>query len=247
MKRTVFITGGAVGIGAAAVDCFLKEGYNVAYLDINEGKTSDGVLFIKGDVREPEQVAAAFKKTFDTFGAVHAVIANAGKHYSDSIFDMDYKKMSEVIGLNVMGTVVTIRESLPYLEKSGASIVIVASDQSLIGKKHSLSYGLTKGALGQMTKSLAIDMGPQNIRVNAVCPATIDTPLTRNALMRYVERERITDFSMDSLLRDESEGIALGRIGEADEVAEAICFLASEKASFITGTLVPVDGGLTAR
>lgn len=245
MERTVFITGGAVGIGAAAVACFLKEGWQVAYMDIKEGENK-GALYVKGDVRQPDEVAQAYKKVFDTFGAIHAVVANAGKHHSDSVFDLDYAAMRSVIDLNVMGTVTTIHESLPYLDAKGASIVIVASDQSLIGKKHSLSYGLTKGALGQMTKSLAIDMGAKNIRVNAVCPATIDTPLTRNALMRYVEREGIAEFSMEALLQDESNGIALGRIGEAEEVAEMICFLGSEKASFITGALIPVDGGLTA-
>lgn len=195
---------------------------------------------------QPEQVAAAYQKVFDTFGAIDTVVANAGKHYSDSIFDLDYKAMMGVINLNIMGTVVTIHESLPYLNPTGASIVVVASDQSLIGKKHSLSYGLTKGAMGQMTKSMALDMGVKNIRINAVCPATIDTPLTRNALLKYVEREGIAEFSMEGLLEEESNGIALGRIGKAAEVAELICFLGSEKASFITGGLYAVDGGLTA-
>lgn len=245
-KRTVFITGGAVGIGAAAVTCFVNEGYQVAYMDLKEGEKTEGVLYIKGDVTRPEEMAAAYQNVFDTFGTIDTVVANAGKHYSDSIFDLDYQEMMGVINLNIMGTVVTIHESLPYLNPEGASIVVVASDQSLIGKKHSLSYGLTKGAMGQMTKSMALDMGSKNIRINAVCPATIDTPLTRNALLRYVEREGITEFSMESLLEDESNGIALGRIGKAAEVAELICFLGSDKASFITGGLFPVDGGLTA-
>ncbi|MEG2282551.1 MAG: SDR family NAD(P)-dependent oxidoreductase, partial [Rikenellaceae bacterium] len=125
MRKTIFVTGGATGIGAAAVRCFYEKGCNVAYLDIKEGDTPLGALFIKGDVRNPKEVSLAYKKTYDKFGAIDAIVANAGKHYSDSIFDLDYQEVLNTINLNVMGAVVTIHEALPYLNSEAASIVIV--------------------------------------------------------------------------------------------------------------------------
>lgn len=146
---------------------------------------------------------------------------------------------------NIKGTVRTLQEAVPsILRKGGGSVVINASDQSYIGKANSFGYGLTKGALGQITKSLAIDLGPKNVRVNAVCAATIRTPLAINLFQKFADITHNGDAS--AYWEAEAKLYPLGRVGEPHEVAELIHFLASDAASFITGGLYLIDGGLVA-
>lgn len=127
------------------------------------------------------------------------------------------------------------------VESGGGSVVIMASDQSTVGKAHSFAYGLTKGALGQMAKSLAIDLAPKNIRVNAVCPSTIATPLVDGVFERCVSRGA----DLRELWDEENAIFLRGSVGRPEEVAAMVCFLASDEAGFCTGGLYPVDGGYT--
>lgn len=251
--KTIFITGGSTGIGAAAVRKFVAEGWNVAFMDIDRQAAetlvssldaSERVLFIEGNTRSRADIASAVSAAVSTFGRLDSVFANAGIHRRNTLLDISDEELQLVIDTNIYGTVNTLREAVPHMVAAGGgSIVINASDQSTIGKAHSFAYGLTKGALGQITKSLSIDLGPKGIRVNAVCPGTIRTPLVDRLFERF---SAIDGKSVDEYWAEENALFARGSAGTPEEVAELVCFLASDKSSFCTGGLFPIDGGLTA-
>lgn len=250
MQKNVFITGGSTGIGAACVAKFKKEGWNVTFMDIN---IQDGeklakeldVLFIEGSTTNQIDVENAVKKAVEKYGELDCVVANAGIHRCNTMLDISYDELDLMIDTNIKGTVYTLKAAVPSIIKKGSgSIVINASDQCYVGKPNSFGYGLTKGALGQITKSMAIDLGPKKIRVNAVCAGTIKTPLTEKLFQSFANITHNGDAS--AYWQAESELYPLGRVGKPEEVAELMYFLATDAASFITGGLYLVDGGLTA-
>ena len=246
MTGSVFVTGGSTGIGAAAVHAFVAEGRGVGFLDRNaeagralQAALGGRALFLEGDVRRRDDIARAVAATESRLGPLRTVFANAGIHRFNTVLDVSDAELDLVLDINLRGTIQTLRETAPRLvANGGGAIVIMASDQALIGKRNSFAYGLSKGAVGQMTKSLALDLGPRGIRVNAVCPGTIRTPLTEAIFERMAEPA--------AAWAAEGATYPLGRAGTAEEVAALVCFLASDKAAFITGSLHSVDGGLTA-
>lgn len=252
--KTIFITGGSTGIGAACVAKFLSEGWNVGFMDLNIGAAEalvagcgsrDRLLFVGGDTRLRGDVSRAVTMIAERFGGIDSVFANAGIHRRDTLLDISDSELDLVIGTNIYGTVNTLREAVPHIIKAGGgSVVINASDQWFVGKAHSFAYGLTKGALGQITRSLSIDLAPYGIRVNAVCPGTIHTPLVDSLFEKF---SAIDGKSVDDYWREENALYARGRVGTPGEVAEMVYFLASDKSSFCTGGHYLIDGGLVAR
>lgn len=253
MTKTVFITGGSTGIGAASVKKFIHEGWNVGFMDINkEGAQTlvselnqpERLLFVEGNTRCRADIHRAVEAIVAKFGQLNSVVANAGIHRANTLLDISDEELDLMIQTNIYGTVNTLREAVPQIiNAGGGSVVINASDQWFVGKPHSFAYGLTKGALGQITRSLSIDLGPKNIRVNAVCAGTIRTPLVDNLFQKFA---KVNNCSVDDYWKAENALYARGSVGEPEEVAELIYFLASDASSFCTGGHYLVDGGLVA-
>ena len=249
--KTIFITGGSTGIGRACVQKFLHEGYNVAFMDINcdaaysmlATVNSHQVLFIPGNTTHKADIEHAVAAAVARFGALNALFANAGIHRSNTVLDISDEDLDLVINTNLYGNVNTLRVATPYLVKAGGgSIVINASDQVFVGKAHSFAYGLTKGALGQFTRSLSIDLAHYHIRVNAVCPGTIATPLVDGVFARSAAKSHKP---IAQYWAEENALFARGSVGTPEEVAEMVYFL-TEKGTFCTGGQYLIDGGLAA-
>lgn len=246
MKRTIFITGGASGIGAAAVRRFLAGGWNVSFVDAKEPESvPDGALFALADTRSLDALKSAVEHTVSRFGAINAVFSNAGIHCKNTLLTITDEELREMLDINVIGTVNTLRAAVPVMaENGGGAVVVNASDQVFIGKGASFGYGLTKGALGQLVKSCAIDFAPLGVRINAICPGTIHTPLVDNIFERLSAR---TGVPVEEYLKEEAELFAPRRMGTPEEVAEMVWFLCSDGAAFCTGANYLIDGGLVNR
>lgn len=240
------VTGGSLGIGLAVCNTFSENGYRVINLDIRDFDTTPPhAEWVACDVSKVEQVRYAIDNIALKYGRIDALVCNAGMHVSATIEDTDEALLDKVMSLNIKGAYGAIKASLPTMktQKSGA-IVVMGSDQCFIGKQNSFAYGLTKSALASMAKTTALDYASFNIRANAVCPGTIETPLFHHAIDKYVAA---CGADKAEVVAEEAAEQPIGRLGQPEDVSELVYFLCSEKASFITGSLHAVDGGYTAR
>lgn len=235
-----------MGIGLAVCKTFAENGYRVVNLDIRPfDDTPVHCEWVSCDVSKVSDVETALSSVASKYERIDALVCNAGKHVSATIEETDEALLDSVINLNIKGAYAAIKYTLPVmkLQQSGA-IVIMGSDQSFVGKQNSFAYGLTKSALASMAKTTALDYASFKIRVNAVCPGTVETPLFHNAIDNYVAK---SGANKEEVVAEEASAQPLGRLGQPEDVAELTYFLCSDKASFITGSLYAVDGGYTAQ
>ncbi len=240
------VTGGSLGIGFAVCKLFSQNGYQIINLDIRDFEQAlPNAIWKPCDVSVVRNIEAAVNEVISSYQRIDALVCNAGIHVSATIEDTDEALLDKVLNLNVKGAYGAIKSCLPTMKEQGSgAIVVMGSDQSFIGKRNSFAYGVSKGALASMAKTTALDYAPYNIRVNAVCPGTIETPLFHNAIDNYVAR---SGADKSEVVAEEAAAQPIGRLGQPEDVAELTYFLCSNKASFITGSLYAVDGGYTAQ
>lgn len=240
-SKTCILTGGSSGIGEAIAKRFSENGFNVFNLDLTVGLYG---TFIQCDVTEHEQVQTAIAE-IARHHSIDVLVSNAGIHYSGTIEQTSLADFERVFDINVKGAYSAVQAVLPNMKKNNnGAIILIASEQALVAKSNSFAYNLSKSALASMAKTTAIDYAKYNIRANAVCPGTIETPLYHAAIDRYCQR---SGADKSKVHQEEAALQPLGRLGQPSEVAEMVWFLASDNASFITGSLQVMDGGYTAQ
>jgi NAD(P)-dependent dehydrogenase (short-subunit alcohol dehydrogenase family) len=241
--KTAIVTGGGSGIGRAAALRFAKEGAKVVVADIDSANGEETVnyileqegssIFVKTDVADPVQIKQLVEAATNMYGGLHIMFNNAGVGNSEvRSVDLSVEEWDRVVDVNLKGVFLGIKYAVPALIKSGGgSIINTSSLLGLKGQKFVSAYNASKAGVVVLTQNAALEYGKYNIRVNAIAPGVIDTKIIDN----WKQNERKWPII--------SRANALGRIGTPEEVANAVLFLASDEASFITGTTLSVDGG----
>jgi NAD(P)-dependent dehydrogenase (short-subunit alcohol dehydrogenase family) len=242
--RRILITGGASGIGLAAAERFVREGARVCVLDRNAETLAqaaprlEGVLAVVCDVSRPDEVAAAVERAAAHMQGIDGVANVAGIAVRKSFDELDIELMSHAIAVNLLGPFSVAKAALPHLRAAGGgTIVNVASGVALRPIAGQAAYASSKGGLIVMTKAMAIDLAPDNIRVNVVCPGIIETPMiTGSAIGKRYTPEQVEKLMERRLIR---------RFGQPEEVVDALLYLTSDESSYVTATVLAVDGGGT--
>lgn len=242
-NKVAIVTGGASGIGKAIVELFVKEGAKVVVADLNE-KLGDqlidnlgdsNIIFVKADASSAEDNKKIVDVAIENFGALHIAVNNAGiGGDSATVGDLSIEGWKKVIDINLNGVFYGMHYQLPEMEKVGGSIINMASILGQVGFANSSAYVAAKHGVVGLTKSAGWEYATKGVRINAIGPGFISTPLVDNALdadaLKYLETQH-----------------AFQRLGKAEEVAELALWLASDKSSFVTASYYPVDGGYLAK
>ncbi len=229
-------------MGNAVVRLLDEEGCRTHVLDIKE--TVDG-SFHRCDIRDYDQVRQCVQDVAALESRIDLLFVAAGVHLFAGIEDTSIEDFERVLSINLKGPFYVLKEVLPIMRKQRyGNVVLMGSDQVLIGKGQSAVYGLSKAALGQLTKSSAIDYAPYNLRVNCICPGTIDTPMLEPSIERYHQTSGLPTEEIYEMLR---KAQPVQRLGTPEEIGKAVVFLLSDDCPFMTGALVSVDGGYTCQ
>lgn len=241
----VLVTGGTRGIGQQAAHDFVSEGASVAVLGRDStaiaklGRDVGEISFVQCDLRRAEQCEQAIRQVLQAHGRLDVLVNNAGVIFRNrTVEQTTEEEWDTTFGVNVRGAYLMSKYAIDSLRNSGGNIVNVSSYVGLVGFAGAAAYAASKAALVNLTRTMALDHAGEGVRVNCVCPGSVDTEMIRAAWRSHgdaAEAERLWKAKHP-----------LGRIAKPDEVSRAILFLASDEASFITGAALPVDGGITA-
>ncbi|WP_119343129.1 SDR family NAD(P)-dependent oxidoreductase [Facilibium subflavum] len=242
-KKIVIITGGSAGIGEACCDRFHHNNYHVINIDINTPQKTHGT-FIQADLSDPQQTHDAFDQIKKTHKTIDVLVSNAGIHFSANIEQTSLDDYQHIIATNLTSSFLVIQATIQLMKQQGGRIITIGSDQSFIAKPNSTVYGMTKAAILQLTKSIAIDYAKYNITANCVCPGTIETPLYWQAIKKYTKR---TGESLERIHEQEKQLQPAHRLGQPEEVASLIYYLAHDAGSFLLGSSIMIDGGYTTQ
>ncbi|WDQ17213.1 SDR family NAD(P)-dependent oxidoreductase [Rhodopirellula sp. P2] len=242
-KKTVIVTGAGSGIGAATAKRFARDGYQVVLNGRTAGKlqavadaigTPDQLLVHTGDVSSAEDVRSLVEQSLKRFGGIDVLVNNAAIFVGGGIDEVSLEDWNQQMAVNAGGVFLTIKATLEELKKTQGSVVNVSSVSGLGGDWGAFAYNATKGAVSNVTRALALDLGAVGVRVNAVAPSLTGTEMTEEILAN------------ETLMQKFRERIPMQRPAEPEEVADVIAFLASHDARFVNGVVLPVDGGLSA-
>ena len=247
--KVAAITGGASGIGEATARLFAEEGARVAIADLDADRgrrvadeiraTGAGALFVETHTEREGEALSFIRRAFDEFGRLDVLVNNAGMRLYQSVVDASEASWDTILGVNLKGYAFCAKAAIPAMRPTGGSIVNVASVRAVVAGGNTVQYDTTKAAVAGLTRALALDHAAEAIRVNAVCPGPIYT--------RFHERRAATAGKTSEEFKAEfGRATMLKRPGTPREVAACILFLASDEASFVTGTCLFVDGGQTA-
>jgi dihydroanticapsin dehydrogenase len=250
-NRCVIVTGGASGIGKATVGRFLEEGAKVAMIDVSRKTGEEALeefrekghrpLLLTGDVTKQSDVKKMVGEAKRRLGRIDVLFNNAGILVEGTIEQVSEKDFDRIMAVNVKGVFLMSKETIPIMLRQKKGVIVNnASCSGLVGDRNAIAYNTSKGAVVLMTKCLALDYALKNIRVNCVCPGEIDTPMFR-------QEAKARGMPVEEYRKELCEYHPIGRLGRPEEVANAVLFLASDQAGFITGTALSVDGGYTCQ
>ena len=241
-NKTAIITGGGSGIGQASAIAFHKEGSNVVLfgrrkykLEETAQKLGSRVLIIEGDMNQTKDLDRLVQEAQSKFQRIDILVNNAGIFNGAPLHEISDEQYDEMMNINMKAVFQLTRKVLPVMmEQKGGSIIHISSILGIIAVPGVSAYNISKGALNQLNRSIAVEYGSYGIRSNSICPGLIETDMT-------------SDLMKDETLMEEwSKDYPIGRFGRPEDVANACLFLASDESSFVTGTVLPVDGGFTA-
>jgi NAD(P)-dependent dehydrogenase (short-subunit alcohol dehydrogenase family) len=244
--KRALITGAASGIGRATALLFAREGAAVVVVDVDEAggqavaqaiRNEGGqAMFVRCDVTQAEDCQRAVQRAVDEFGGIDVLFNNAGIIRRATVIGTTEEEWDRVMAVNVKSIFLLSKYAIPVMAQAGGgAIVNTSSGWGLVGGRNAVSYCASKGAVVNMTRAMALDHGAQNIRVNCICPGDTDTPMLRNEARQLGES--------DEVFLAEAADRPLQRIGRPEDVARAVLYLVSDDASFVTGTVLVVDGG----
>jgi len=245
--RVAIVTGAAMGIGKACAEALVREGARVLIADVDEvagaataTALGERALFLRTDVTRMAEMEAMAKAALDRWGRIDILVNNAARAIQGVVDAIDEATWDETISTNLTSVWRGMRVCVPTMRaQGGGAIVNISSVQALRGFKGWAAYAASKGGINALTQQAAVDLAPAKIRVNAVAPGTIMTPLNEKVFQTVADPQALIDTW--------NRAHPLGRFGQPEEVAELVLFLASDRASFITGEIVRVDGGLVVR
>jgi meso-butanediol dehydrogenase/(S,S)-butanediol dehydrogenase/diacetyl reductase len=239
-NKVAIVTGGSTGIGKATAAKYREYGAEVVIANRSADAGQEtaeelGCTFTQCDVAEYDQVEALVEATVEKYGQLDVMVNNAGIGRVGTVEEMALDDWHDVMRINLNGVMHGTRAALPHLKESEGSIINIASIYGLVAAPEATAYAAAKGGIINFTRSVAIDYAKENVRVNSICPGFVETPMTEpsfedEAFYEYVHGQT-----------------PIGRVAQPEEIAGLAMFLASEEASYITGTNIPVDGGWTAQ
>lgn len=248
--KSIIVTGGSLGMGRACAERFAKAGAQVLIVSNDRDSVDKAAMEIGGktagfvgDVRNSTDMRSAVEQAVASYGGVDILTCCAGIQRYGTVVDTPEDIWDDVLDINLKGIYLAAKYAVPEMKKrGGGAIVAISSIQSYASQANVAAYTASKGGINALVRAMALDHAADNITVNTVCPASIDTPMLRWAADLFKG-----DLTQEEMIAQWGKGHPIGRVGKQEEVAELVAFLASDKARFITGADMKIDGGTMAK
>lgn len=246
-NKVAIITGSSKGIGEGIARVYHQEGASIVVISRNEkegeamaeqlGRSEGKAIYVRTDVTQSASIKNMINTAIETFGRLDILVNNAGYHLSKNIEDTSEEEWDYILKTNLYSTFLCSKYALPHLKKTEGNIINISSMVGLVGQPNATAYAATKGGQIAMTKNMAIDLAKYKIRVNAICPGWIQTPLVEDWFGQQPDEDAARKYIFGQH--------PLGRIGTIEECGKAALYLGSDDAGFVTGITLNIDGGIT--